>query len=294
VAADRFTNDQKGFGEAVKGLPVNAHCVMEATGPYYLQLACWLHHHGFTVSVVNPLVIRRFAQMRLKRVKTDKADARLIAQYAALEHPAAWQPPEQYLVTLQQLDAIREELVKERTVHTNQLEAFTATGMLEKETKKMLNKTIRQNQKNLQEIDQRIEKIIEQYHQQMLANLVTIPGIAKKTACVLITVTAGFTKFKNYKQLSAYVGMTPRIYESGSSVKGKGRICKLGMSGIRALMYMCACSASRWNKSCKELYDRLVGRGKAKKLALIAVANKLVRQAFAIATQNKPYLIPTL
>lgn len=93
VVAERFTNDQKGFEQSVQSLPVGTHCVMEATGPYYLPLACWLHQQGLTVSVVNPLVIHRFGQMRLQRVKTDKADARLIAQYGSQQQPAAWEPP---------------------------------------------------------------------------------------------------------------------------------------------------------------------------------------------------------
>lgn len=189
---------------------------------------------------------------------------------------------------------MKQRCLTELTASTNQLEAFSASGMMDRETKKILSKIIRQKQKNLQQLEERIEKIIEQYHHQMLANLTSIPGIARKTATVLITITAGFTRFQNYKQLSAYIGISPRIYESGSSVKGKGRITKMGMSRIRSLMYMCACSASQWNKGCKELYERLLARGKAKKLALIAVAHKLIRQAFAVATQNKTYLIPTL
>ena len=78
VKTARFTNDEKGFSEFFKILPSQVHCVMEATGSYYLPLACRLHKNSIKVSVVNPLVIRRYAQMQLRRVKTDKADAGLI------------------------------------------------------------------------------------------------------------------------------------------------------------------------------------------------------------------------
>src|SRR5690606_4528270 len=84
----------------------------------------------------------------------------------------------------------------------------------------------------------------------------------------------------------SYIGLSPRIYESGTSVKGRSRICKMGMSRIRAMLYVCAWSAKKINKACKELFERLVEKGKAKKLALIAVANKLLKQAFAIANKN--------
>lgn len=291
LTAARFSNDQHGFVQLSRILPRDAMCVMEVTGPYYIRLAFWLHDHGFYVSVVNPLVIHRFAQMRLRRLKTDRADAALIASYAATEQPSAWQPPAQYIITLQQLDALQQRLIDERTALSNQLEAFSASGKMEKSTEKLLRKMISDNEKTLIDVEGQIQQIITAYHQQMLDKLTTIPGIARKTATVLITVTAGFSKFKNHKQLCAYVGLTPRIYESGSSVRGKSRISKLGMSRIRGLLYMCAVSAKRYNRSCKELYERLVAKGKPKKLALVAVANKLLRQAFAVATTNQPYLI---
>jgi transposase len=287
----KFSNDQAGFVHLKSVLPTNAHCVMEATGPYYLRLACWLHKEGFTVSVINPLVIRRFAQMQLRRVKTDKADAVLIAQYGSMQQPPSWTPPAQYVVKLQQLDAMHERVIMQLTTLRNQMEAFSATGLMDKEVRMLLQKMITQQQKMLQELEEKTQNIIKKYHQQMLSNLTSIPGIATKTASVLITVTGGFTRFRSAKQLCAYVGMTPRIYESGSSIKGKARICKLGMSRLRALLYVCAWTAKRYNKACAELYERLVAKGKAKKLALVAVANKLLRQAFAIATGNKPYLI---
>ena len=290
----KFSNDHSGFEQLKSVLPPNARCVMEATGPYYLRLACWLHKQGFTVSVVNPLVIRRFAQMQLRRVKTDKADAAIIADYGYMQQPQPWTPPPQYVVKLQQLDAMQERAIMQLTTLRNQMEAFSATGMMDREVKMFLQKMITQQQRILQQLEEKIEKIIKEYHEQMLINLTSIPGIAKKTASALITVTGGFTRFRTAKQLCAYVGMTPRIYQSGSSIKGKARICKLGMSRIRALLYVCAWTAKRYNKACAALYERLLAKGKAKKQALVAVANKLLRQAFAIATDNKTYLIQTL
>jgi transposase len=106
---------------------------------------------------------------------------------------------------------------------------------------------------------------------------------------LLIVISGGFTKFSNAKQLSSYVGLSPRIFESGTSVKGKARICKMGMSRIRAMLYVCSWSAIKCNKACKELYQRLLGQGKSRRLALIAVANKLLKQTFAIATKGTFY-----
>ena len=85
LSQKRFTNDAAGFGQLSAMLPAETHCVMEATGPYYLQLAFFLHAQAMKVSVVNPLVIRRFSQMRLTRAKTDKSDAKIIVDYCIKE-----------------------------------------------------------------------------------------------------------------------------------------------------------------------------------------------------------------
>jgi len=105
---------------------------------------------------------------------------------------------------------------------------------------------------------------------------------------MLLALTNGFARFDNYKEFISYVGLSPRIYDSGT-IKGKAHICKLGMSRARHLLYMAARAASKYNTACKLLYERLLEKGKAKKLALIAVANKLVKQAFALTSKSEFY-----
>jgi transposase len=287
----QFSNNAQGFKALSAVLPADAHCVMEATGPYYMQLAMWLFNAGFRVSVINPLVIRRFAQMQLRRVKTDKADASLIAEYGRFTNPQTWRPPAAWQVQLQQLNALLQGATRTLTMLCNQMEAFSAGGNVVNEVARLHKAMIKSQEKYIKQIESSIDTIIKQYHYQLLKNLTSIPGIANKTAALLITITDGFTKFANGKQLSAYVGITPRIYTSGTSVKGKAPISKLGMERVRATLYLCAWSACKCNKSCRELYERLLKKGKAKMVALVAVAHKLLRQAFAVATQNKPYLI---
>jgi len=99
----------------------------------------------------------------------------------------------------------------------------------------------------------------------------------------------GFEKFETASQLCSYVGITPTIRESGSSVRGRSRISKVGNKKLRNLLFLCAFSACKYNKACKAIYERIVNKGKSKKLALIAVANKLLKQAFAIAKHGIPY-----
>lgn len=285
----KFSNDTSGFEALLKVLAEDSYVAMEASGPYYLRLACYLNAKGIGVSVINPLVIRRFCQMRLSRAKTDKKDARMIAEYGKVEKPVLWQPPQYHVVMLQQMEAFLSNLNKEHTALSNQLESFESSGMLDKGLRKAIQKELGHKQELIQRITNNMQQVAELHYAEMLTNLQSIPGMGKKTAMVLIVLSGGFNRFDNYRKLSSYIGLCPRIFESGTSVKGKARICKMGMSKIRAMLYICSWSAMRCNKACRELYERLIAKGKAKKLALIAVANKLLKQAFAIATQNTMY-----
>ncbi len=285
----KFNNDATGFRALLKVIPNDSQVIMEASGPYYLQLACYLTGHGIAVSVVNPLVIRRFCQMRMTRAKTDKKDATMIAEYGKAEKPGLWQKPEQHIITLQQMEALLANLNKEKTALNNQLESFTHSGMLDKQLKKVIVKELEHKEGLINDVNKAMEALADQHYTQMLSNLESIPGIGKKTAMALIILSGGFERFDDYRKLSSYIGICPRLFESGTSVKGKARICKMGMSRIRAMLYICSWSAKRCNKACSELYQRLIAKGKAKKLALIAVANKLLKQAFAIATQKTKY-----
>jgi transposase len=294
LQADRYTytklsNDIGGFRDLLKVLPTGSWVVMEASGPYYLQLACFLRDEGVLVSVINPLVIRRFSQMRMSRAKTDKKDAKMIAEYGKMEQPALWQKPEQHVITLQQTEALLTRLQTEYTALSNQLESFDSSGMLTKQLRKEISVELSHKDRLMKKLIKQMEQLANEHYSNMLVNLKSIPGMGSKTAMMLTVLSGGFTRFDDYRKLSSYIGICPRIFESGTSVKGKARICKMGMSRIRATLYVCSWSASRCNKACRELYERLLAKGKAKKLALIAVANKLLRQAFAIATTQTKY-----
>jgi transposase len=285
----KLNNDESGFKALLKVLIPNSQVIMEASGPYYLRLANHLYTQGIAVSVINPLVIRRFCQMRMSRAKTDKKDARMIADYGKTERPSLWQPPQKFVVTLQQTEALLSKLTKEQTGLSNQLQSFEASGMLDSGLSKIIRGELRHKQSLIRLLTAKMESLAEQHYAEMLVNLQSIPGIGKKTAMMLIVLSGGFKRFDDHRKLSSYIGLCPRIFESGTSIKGKSRICKMGMSGIRAMLYICSWSAKRCNKACKDLYERLIAKGKAKKQALIAVANKLLKQAFAIATQKTKY-----
>jgi transposase len=161
--------------------------------------------------------------------------------------------------------------------------------MIDKGLEQTLTKELDHKQRLIDQLTLETEELAKKYYSTLLSSLESIPGLGKKTAIMLIVASGGFSRFSNYRKLISYIGLSPRIYESGISVKGKARICKLEMPRLRAMLYVCAWSAKRYNKTCCQLYERLLAKGKVKKLALIAVVNKLLKQAFAISTNHTLY-----
>lgn len=106
---------------------------------------------------------------------------------------------------------------------------------------------------------------------------------------MLLVFTDGFHRFESSRELCSYAGITPVIKQSGSSVNGRPRMSKMGNPKLRNLLFMCSFNACKYNQACKALFDRIVAKGKSKKLALIAVCNKLLKQAFAIVKKGLPY-----
>ena len=131
--------------------------------------------------------------------------------------------------------------------------------------------------------------LVKEEQQEQLTLLKTIPGIGEKAAILLVVFTDGFSKFENSKQLCCYAGITPTIRQSGSSVRGRSRISKIGNKKLRNQLFLSSFTACQYNKACRELFERIVEQGKSKKLALLAVCNKLLKQAFAIAKSGLPY-----
>lgn len=285
----QFSNNQEGYARLLKLMDSDSHCVMEATGAYHQKLAFWLFSKGRKVSVVNPLVIKRFAQMRLRLAKTDKADASMIRQYAEAEKPEIWSPPQKYITQAFEINGLITLFIRQRTALKNKLHSVNHKEGMFLLIVKSLQKQIINLDQEIFQLETSMEKLIREHEREMLGALCSIPGIGKKTAMFLIVITDGFRSFENSKQLCAYLGLAPTIKVSGKSVRGQSRISKTGNSTIRNLLFMCSFTACERNKACRELYTRMVDKGKSKKVALIAVANKLLKQSLAIAKSGMAY-----
>lgn len=285
----QFSNDAAGYLKFQKLLDNECHCVMEATGSYHQKLASWLSSQRSKVSVVNPLVIKRFAQMRLRLAKTDKADAVMIRQYAEAEKPELWTPPQEYVIQSCEINGLVMLLIRQRTALKNRLHSALHKGCSFPKVLKALRRQIKYLDQEINELEKSMEELIKKNEGEMLTSLCSIPGIGKKTAMFLIVLTDAFQSFENSKQLCAYLGLAPTIKTSGKSVRGQSRISKTGNGVIRSLLFMCSFTACERNKACRDLYTRMVSKGKSKKVALIAVANKLLKQSLAIAKSGTTY-----
>ena len=285
----KLGNQQEGFESFLKKLPADPWVVMEASGPYYYQLACFLSHQNIPVSVVNPLVIKRFSQMKLQRTKSDKADARIISEYAQVATLNRWQPPSEDMHHIQQLFATLEQVIKQRTAFGKQMMAFQATGSVDEQVVRANESLVAQLDGTQKELENTLIDKVDKQSASLRKDLQSIPGIGPKTAMLLIVCCKGFAPFQHYKQVISFLGLAPRIYESGTSVRGRARICKMGMGKVRACLYMAARSARRYNTACRRLYDRLIAKGKPHRVAMIAVVNKLIKQAFAIVKSGVQY-----
>jgi len=290
IFSSRFANDGNGFGAMLPHI-LGSHVAMEATGPYYFQLALFIHEQGIKVSVVNPLSVRRFAQMQMSRAKTDKKDAHLIAAFTRMTAPQAWTPPTKEVLMIRNLETYIEGVKKRRQLLGNQLHAFEASGTLDKALYRDIKSELESYDRQIGEKEKVIASLIAQHYRKLSDNLRSIPGIGPRSVSLLITLTDGLKMFDSHKQVISYFGLAPRVYESGSSVRGRGHICKMGMGHVRKVLYMAATSAIRCNRACKSLYERLRAKGKPYRVALIAAVNKLIKQVFAIAKSGEPYKV---
>ena len=285
----QFKNDAKGFKAFQKALPGYALVVMEATGYYHYRLAQFLYEQGIMVSVVNPLSVKRFIQMKLSKVKTDKSDAKAICEYATVNEVQLYTARDKNQAECLQLLRLIDTYLKQSTAIKNKLHGEKTLGKPSKTVYHSLNRSLKAVQKEIQILEDRLLEIVKEEQHKQLTLLKSIPGLGKKTAIMLIVLTDGFSNFENASQLCSYTGITPTLRQSGSSVRGRSRITKIGNTKLRNLLFMCSFSASKHNKACREIYERIIAKGKSKKLALIAVCNKLLKQAFAIAKSGLPY-----
>ena len=289
----QYENSLEGFqkleDEISKGDTSETIITMEATGIYHLQAAYYFSEKGYTVSVVNPLIIKRYSEMKMLRAKTDSVDARTIAEYGFHEKPWYFiqkdDGRDHIVQLLKQIDALHTM----RTENKNRLHALQRIPHADTKALEIYQEIDTMLKQKEQEAEQRIDTIAKELYADVYKSLLDIPGVGKRLAALILGFFGEFENFNNAKQVSSFIGLNPSANQSGVSVHGRGVISKKGNRYMRKIFYMAALSAKKYNKTCKEQYDRLLSNGKCKKVALVAVANKLARQIFAIVKNGRIY-----
>lgn len=286
-----FANSLTGFEQLSAWLATlelaGVHACMEATGPYHLALARYLHAAGHTVSVVNPLRIKGFARAQMQRNKTDQVDAVVIARFYEALNPEPWSPPPSEVLVLQGLLRRQQSLDQMRQQELNRQEMPDSCPAVQdsiEQVVKFLDQQIGQLKK---QIAQHFDEHAALKSQQQL--LCTIPGIAELTAARLLGEFLGFGCFSNARQLAAFAGLSPRQHQSGSSVQGRSHLSKTGNSGLRKALYFPALTALRYNRRIGEFAERLAAAGKSKMSIIGAVMRKLVHYAFGVLKSGEPF-----
>lgn len=285
----KIDNTETGFRELIKQTPENSQYVMEATGLYYYRCAKFLFDKNKYVSVVNPLKIKKAMSTNLLRVKSDKADSKFIAEWAELYKPKQWNIPKAAQLQCQSLQGLREDLVSSITRRKNKRESILQLGKDSGHLLKSVNRMIRSGETQIKLINAELKKLLDENFKEDLELLCSIPGVGPQTATAVVSKIGNGESFNSSGDLLSFLGLTPTMKQSGTSLNSRGRISRMGGVKIRAYLYMGALNAINWNPKVKVKYDRLISRGKHPKVALVAIMNTLVRQIFGILKSRKKF-----
>ena len=278
----KSSNNEEGFKKIWLHTGKFYHFVMESTGVYQLPFCFFLERKKALYSVVNALQIKRYIQMKLERNKTDKKDAFHICMYGVDHNPECYQMSSHLYFECRAINNAIETITTEITSFKNKLHALAKLEIDSKVIVTGYKKILRDLQAGLKNFEAELYKKLEAWQPALVKQVRSVVGIGKRATAILIVSTQGFKHTQTYQQLISYAGLSPKEYSSGSSIRGKVRICKQGGSLIQHTLYMCALNAKETNGACKALFDRLVAKGKNKKLAVITVAKKLLKQVFGV------------
>jgi transposase len=284
----RVGNDAAGIAQLVERLvarPPRA-VVLEASGGLEAPVASELHAAGLTVAVVNPRQVREFARALGRLAKTDRLDALVLAQFAQSAHTNGRLQPlefkDQAQLELEALVARRRQLIGFLVAETNRREQAA------KVVRKSLVQSIRGLKKALAEVEQQLRQVVQRSPaQQAKAKLLTaVPGVGPQLSVTLLAELPELGRLGR-RQIAALVGVAPHARESGT-FKGR-RMIWGGRARVRTMLYMAALSAVRHNPLLRACYQRLLERGKARKLALVACMRKLLVILNAMLRDQVPW-----
>lgn len=297
-----FPNDKKGYRQFMKwirgiaGTTAEDDCLFcgEDTGSCSLGLSKWLYGKGYDMWIENAYVIKH--SNGIQRVKTDRADASMIAEYAWRHQDKAvpFEPLSDSLTQLREVFLYRHKLVQQRVamdVRKQDKEASDKTRALIFINRKSKH-LIAEIDKAIKECDTMIDHTIESDDElkDNYAIVTSIKGVARQNGACLLIFTNNFNRFDmDARKIACYYGVAPFSKESGTSVHTPARTSHFANKLIKSLLSQAAQSARIFNPEIKEYYDRLIKRGKKHSVALNNIKNKLLRIIVALVRKKTLY-----
>ena len=278
----QFSNSTAGIERLVSWLKKNEAdlVVMEATGGYEKQAATALGRAGLAAAVVNPTYVRRFAEGMGTLAKTDPIDARMIAWYGSVKQPAVRPPRSQAEEQPSACIERREQLLGMRTMEKNRLQTAPqcVAGSIAQ--------SIRALDEQIGEMERIIDQLVAQDEQWQakLTCMTSCKGVGKITALTLLAELPELGQEKR-GPIAALAGVAPMNHDSGRKI-GRRRT-RGGRSKLRRVLYMAALSASRFNPTIRDFYQRLIAAGKPSSVALVACMHKLLTIENALLRKNE-------
>jgi transposase len=286
-----FPNSAAGFEQLREWLSrqgvERVDACLEATGTYGEALSLFLYQAGHRVSVINPAAVKAFAGSRLSRTKTDRVDAELIARFCQAQAPPLWTPLPQEVRELQALVRRLESLVEMRVAEENRLSSGISVDSVRQSVEELLahlNTQIKRTEKLIREHLNRHPRLKQQSEL-----LDSIPGIAETTTAALLAEITDINQYRSARQVAAYAGLVPRERQSGTSVRGRTRLSKIGNARLRRALYFPAITALRCSPFFQQWAEGLLKRGKSKMSVICAVMRKLIHLAYGVLKTGKPF-----
>lgn len=287
----KFSNDQNGLKKLARWLKKRRaqalHACMEATSRYWEEVAYFLYEQGYQVSVVNPKLIKKHAEATMQRNKTDKQDALTIADYCLKQQPDLWTPPPPSVRQLQVLVRHVEALRQDRQRELNRRDTSGQAA----DVVKAIDRHVLFLDKQIADLEERIRDLIDNDPdlKQQEELLLSIPGVGEKVARTFLAEVPDVKRFAQASQLAAFVGLTPGEGQSGTSLRRKGKLVKWGNAHLRAVLYMPALSAHRWNPIAAALRERLKAKNKMGMTINVAIMRKLLHLCYGVLKTGKPF-----
>jgi transposase len=287
-----FANNPKGHAALLAWADRHAgasttHFCLEATGPYSEAPATHLADAGRRVSVVNPTRIKYAGLAWGHANKTDRADARLIAEYAAREQPPVWQPPSPEVRELQALVRRLDDLTEMAAREKGRLASPALTGAV----RTSVERTVRLLEKEAAKLRAAADALVAATPSLRAdrALLESIPGVGRQTATTILAELPAVDRLPSAQSAAAFCGLAPREFRSGTSVKKRTRLSKAGNARLRKALFLPTQTAVRFNPLLRSFFVRLVAAGKPKIQAIGACMRKLVMICYGVLRNRTPF-----